>query len=163
MEKKGAVRLLTLTTAKESDNAAFQEHFRMLRMRLLRRGLLTDYIRCPEYTESHLRHEHIIFRGSYIDQLFISHLWNEIHGAPVVYLQRVRGKRGIASYLAKYMAKALQGRYSYSWGWVWKGFCKSWKLLKAFSQEYAWSFHQLLTTWRWCIKVGMKPEEVIPI
>lgn len=114
LEKKGQVRLITLTTATESQNEAFQKDFRKLRMRLLRRGLFLDYIRCPEFTKSGLRHEHILFRGSYIEQAYLSYLWKSIHGAPVVDIRRVWGKSRMAGYLASYMAKAPAGRYCYS-------------------------------------------------
>lgn len=159
MHKPGKLRLLTLTTAKESDNETFQRHFRQLRMRLLRRGLLLDYIRCPEFTESGLRHEHILFRGSFIEQSALSHLWAQIHGAPVVDIRRVWGKRRVAGYLASYLAKSPCGRYAYSWGWVWKGFAKSWQVLKAFSREMAWDYRYLLTVWRTCVLMNVRPED----
>ena len=159
LERGGDLRLLTLTTARQSDNALFQKHFRMVRMRLLRRGLLLDYIRCREMTKSGLRHEHILFRGSYIEQAFLSHLWSEIHGAPVVWIQSVRGKGRLASYLAKYATKGLEARTSYSWGWVWRGFAHSWALVKRIGQKYGYPFTQVLTYWRWCVKLKYKPDE----
>ena len=159
MQKPGTLRLLTLTTADLADNAAFQRHFRQLRMRLLRRGLLLEYIRCPEFTKDGLRHEHILFRGTYITQAYLSHLWASIHGAPVVDIRRSWARRRLAGYLASYLAKSPAGRYSYSWGWVWKGFGKSWKVLKGFSREMGWNFHKLLTTWRWCVSLNMRPED----
>lgn len=160
LEKGGSVRLITLTTSKVSDNARFQSDFRKLRMRLLRRKLLVDYIRCPEYTKSGLRHEHILFRGSYIEQSYLSYLWEKIHSAPVVDIRRVWGKHRMAGYLASYMAKAPAGRYAYSWGWVWKGFAGSWKDLKAMSYWNCWTFKELLTIWRWSVKLDRKTEEV---
>ncbi|MBA7712533.1 hypothetical protein ES703_121511 [subsurface metagenome] len=162
MEKKGRLRFLTLTTSRVGDNASFQQHFRQLRMRLLRRRLLLDYIRCPECTKSGLRHEHILFRGSYIEHAYISFLWAKLHNAPIVDIKGVWSRRGMAGYMAGYMAKSPAGRYSYSWGWVWRGFAKSWKLLKRFSREMAWSYDHLLTVWRWHVRLGIKVEEVIP-
>ena len=161
LEKQG--RLLTLTTSDVGLNSAFQKHFRMLRMRLLRRKLLLDYIRCPEYTKSGLRHEHICFRGSYIDQVYLSKLWDRIHRSPVVDIRKVGSLRSVASYLASYMAKAPAGRYAYSWGWVWKGFVGSWKLLKSYSRQMGWSYGKLLTKWRIMIKMDRRPEEFIPV
>ncbi|GAI62869.1 unnamed protein product, partial [marine sediment metagenome] len=110
--KPGKLRLITLTTATKDKNADFQKDFRKLRMRLLRRHLLMDYIRCRETTKSGLRHEHILFRGSYIEQVFLSHLWSEIHGTPVVDIRKVSGKRALASYLAKYASKGITARTS---------------------------------------------------
>ena len=161
LKKRGAVRLITLTTANESQNAVFQKHFRQLRMRLLRRGLLVDYIRCPEFTKGGLRHEHILFRGSYIDQWYLSNLWYRIHGARIVDIRRVHSGRGLAGYMASYMAKAPAGRYCYSWGWVWKGFAGSWKRLLCFYRESSATFQETLTFWDWCIKMDKRPEEVL--
>ena len=159
LEKGGQLRLITLTTARENDNKDFQRHFRMLRMRLLRRGLLLDYIRCREMTKSGLRHEHILFRGSYIEQVYLSLMWNEIHGAPVVWIQRVKGKSRLASYLAKYACKGIEARTAYSWGWVWRGFARSWALVKQVGWRWGYTFTQVLTYWRLCIRMNYKPDE----
>ncbi|MBA7580384.1 hypothetical protein ES708_22275 [subsurface metagenome] len=159
LEKPGELRLITLTTARRSDNELFQKHFRMLRMRLFRRHLLLDYIRCREMTRSGLRHEHILFRGSYIHQAFLSHLWGEIHGAPVVDIRMTYGKGRLASYLAKYASKGVEARTAYSWGWVWRGFAKSWALVKRIGWQYGYSLQQVLTYWRWCVKFKYKPDE----
>ena len=163
LQKQGAVRMLTLTTARQSDNKDFQKHFRMLRMRLLRRNLLVDYIRCPEMTASGLRHEHILFRGSYIEQAFLSFLWLRIHGAPIVDIRAVGGGRRLAGYMAGYMAKNPAGRYAYSWGWVWKGFAGTWKRLCRFQRESSGTFSEMLTFWNDCIRLGERPEEILPI
>ena len=157
--KSGEVRLLTLTSSTESASANFQKDFRKLQMRLKRRGLIEDYIRCPEKTRSGLRHEHILFRGSYIEQAYLSYLWAKIHDSPVVDIRRVRGRHSLACYLAGYLAKSPAGRYSYSWGWVWKGFSESWKVLKRFSREMAWSYKYLLTIWQNCVIQNVKPED----
>ncbi|MBA7545810.1 hypothetical protein ES705_38191 [subsurface metagenome] len=163
LKKAGAVRLVTLTSRAVDDNEKFQRDFRCLRMRLLRRRLLVDYIRCPEFTKGGLRHEHILFRGSYIDQRYLSAEWERIHGARVVDIRRVRGGRGLAGYMASYMAKAPAGRYCYSWGWVWKGFAGSWKALCRFYRESSWTFQDILTFWDLCIRLDKRPEAYIPI
>lgn len=164
LEKQGTIRLITLTTSHECQNETFQKHFRMLRMRLLRRKVLLDYIRCPEYTKTHLRHEHILFRGSYIEQRYLSKLWSDIHGAPVVDIRLVKGQRGrAAGYMANYMAKAPSGRYAYSWGWVWKGFAGTWAKMKRLGWEVGASPQEVLTFWKRCIRLNIRPEEVLPI
>lgn len=161
LERGENVRLLTLTSSPESGN--FQNDFRKLIKRLNRRGLITSYIRVPELCKSGLRHDHIIIRGSYIEQQYLSYLWKSLHHAEVVDIRKVSKKPGLASYLANYISKNPASRYSYSWGWVWKGFVHSWKGLKGFSKEMGWPFIRLLTTWRWCVRMNIKPEEVIPI
>ncbi|MBA7712819.1 hypothetical protein ES703_121809 [subsurface metagenome] len=159
LEKGGQLRLLTLTSASPADNDNFQKDFRKLRMRLLRRGLLLDYIRCREMTKSGRRHEHILFRGSYIEQVYLSHLWKEIHGAPVVWIQSVRGKGRLASYLAKYASKGNEARTAYSWGWVWRGFARSWFLVKRVGWKWGYTFLEVLTYWRSCVRLNYKPDE----
>ena len=162
--RPGEVRFLTLTSAPGTQDL-FQKHFRMLIMRLKRRGLVQDYIRCPELTKGGLRHDHIVFRGTYIEQAFLSALWGEIHGSPVVDIRRVVGsplhRHRVASYLATYLAKSPCARYSYSWGWVWKGFAKSWRVLKRVSWDIGWNYRQLLTFWEMHVKVGKRPEETL--
>ncbi|MBA7587499.1 hypothetical protein ES708_29529 [subsurface metagenome] len=159
LEKGGRLRLLTLTTADKKENERFQKHFRMLRMRLLRRGLMLDYIRCRELTKNGRRHEHILFRGSYIDQIYLSHLWEGIHGAPVVWIQCIRGKRRLAGYLAKYASKGLEARIAYSWGWVWRGFAKSWALVRRVGRQWGYTFPEVLTYWRECVRLNYKPDQ----
>lgn len=158
LERDGNVRLLTLTSGFQSP-ADFQGSFRKLRMRLLRRKLLVDYIRCPELTTGGLRHEHILFRGHYIDQVYLSVLWYSIHKAEVVDIRKAWGRRGLACYLADYLAKAPAGRYSYSWGWVWRGYAKSWKILKKVAIFKGWDKQKLLTKWRIHVRLNVKPEE----
>ena len=162
LERQGLLRLLTLTTASKVSNETFQKDFRKLRMRLLRRGLFLEYIRCPELTKSGLRHEHILFRGSYIEQAYLSKLWSDIHNSPVVDIRRAWGKRRLANYLASYVTKEMCGRLSWSWGWVWKGFVHSWTLLKKFSREMGWNYKKLLTTWKWCLILDIHPEKELP-
>lgn len=157
--EKGQVRMITLTSSRVELNERFQGDFRKLRMRLLRRNLLVDYIRTPEYTESGLRHEHILFRGSYIAQRFLAKLWGELHESDIIDIRLVKGRRRIAVYLAKYMSKAPSGRYSYSWGWVWKGFATTWKYLKRVSYQNGWKYKELLTIWRMMIKLKVNLRE----
>lgn len=161
LEKRGQVRLLTLTSAApDTAGRDFQTSFRRLRMRLLRRGMLVDYIRCPEYTKKGARHEHILFRGSFIEQRYLSHLWQEIHNSPVIDIRGIRaGKRALAGYLASYMAKSPAGRYAYSWGWVWKGFVKSWTFLRRLGYAYGMPFQDILHMWRILVQCGKRPEE----
>ena len=161
LEKNGNVRLLTLTSSPGAGD--FQNDFRKLVKRLNRRGLVEDYIRCPELTQSGLRHDHIVFRGTYIDQQYLSALWLKLHNSSVVDIRRVHGSRGVACYLANYLAKSPASRYSYSFNWVWRGFAKSWKLLRGFSKEMGWSYMRLLTTWRWHVRMNIRVEELIPI
>jgi len=130
-------------------------------MRLQRRGLIEAYIKIPEMSKNGKQHLHLIFRGKYIAQAYLSDQWQEIHKAKIVDIRRVHlknGKRGLAAYMAKYMAKENMYRYSWSWSWVWKGFCGHWTHLKR-----TWRYHnalgmnsnfyELLRMWRHFLKL----------
>ncbi len=160
--RSGELRVLTLTTKKGVSNESFQKHFRSLRVYLLNRGVLTDYIRCPEFTKTGKRHEHILFRGTYLEQALISRIWGTLHGSPVVYVQRAYGKRGIANYLANYLIKSPAGRYAYSWGWVWQGFAHSWRVIKRIGREYQQPFWEIIKAWEWCVHENVRPERWPP-
>jgi len=129
-------------------------------MRLKRRGLIDAYIKVPEPSKNGKQHLHIIFRGKYIAQAYLSQQWQEIHKAKIVDIRRVgynRGKRGLAADMAKYMARKNMYRYSWSWSWVWKGFCKHWDQLKRTWTYYnAISAHsprwELIAIWRHFVK-----------
>ena len=160
LERDGHCRLLTLTSSITSGN--FQRDFRCLIMRLRRRGLVTDYIRIAELTRSGLRHDHILIRGGYIEQVYLGKLWASIHSAPIVDIRKAYGNRRLSNYLAKYLAKDSVARMSYSWGWVWRGLAKSWTRLLKFAREMGWNFDKVLTVWRVCVKVNYRPENFMP-
>ena len=132
--------------------------------RLKRRGLVSGYIQCTEHTESGLAHKHIIFRGRYIDQVFLSRTWRSIHKAYVVDIRRIKkfeSNNQIASYLAKYMAKE-GARYSWSWGWLWRGFAKDWQNLKKMGRicrdaGYPAPMSGLLHVWKACCRSLRSP------
>jgi len=131
-------------------------------MRLKRRNLIQGYIKVPEASKNGKQHLHVLFRGSYIDQVLIGRWWQEIHHARIVDIRKVKAYRPrklLASYMAKYMSKENIYRYSWSWGWVWKGFCKDWAYLKKLSWQYARygfpvPFDRILRIWHACLKAG---------
>lgn len=134
LEKDSNCRFVTLTSSLNSKNF-IQQDLRRLVMRLRRRGILTDYIRVVEFTKSGLEHVHMIYRGKFLPQPELSRLWEEIHQAPVVDIRSIRSSRrhlrGAAAELAKYMAKEASRRYAWSWGWVYKGFVRTWMMAKS--------------------------------
>lgn len=160
----GRLRLLTLTSSKDSPDTC-QRSFRCLIMRLRRRGLVQGYIKVPERSKNGKQHLHILFRGSFIDQRLISTWWEEIHHAKVVDIRLVKkssNPRKIASDMASYMAKDNLFRYSWDWGWVWRGFCRDWKALKRIAAAMSldgviFPFARVLDVWRLCLKAG-KPD-----
>ncbi|MBA7585803.1 hypothetical protein ES708_27792 [subsurface metagenome] len=76
---------------------------------------------------------HIIYSGPFIPQGQLSRLWDEIHNSPIVYIQKMRFRRKrLVNYLMKHYLPAhdvggLYTRMSWSWGWVFRGFCGAWK------------------------------------
>lgn len=159
LERGGKLRFLTLTSSNEAP-ADIQKSWRALYMRMLRRGLITGYIKVPELTEAGKQHLHVLFRGNFIAQRLLSLWWSEIHQSSVVDIRFVRpygGKKRVASYMAKYMSKEQAGRYSWSWGWVWRGFCRHWTLYKRYWHQHVErpgrnSFANCLTGWQFWLK-----------
>lgn len=164
LERGGQMRFLTLTSSNESPHTC-QRSFRILYMRLKRRGLIKGYIKVPEPSKNGKQHLHVLFRGSYIEQQLLSRWWQDIHHAKVVGITRVskrRGKKGLAAYMAKYMSKDNFYRYSWSWEWVWRGFCKDWAdLKKRFRQLEPFfnnlTFTYLIKVWAWCLRNDFHP------
>ncbi|MBA7716670.1 hypothetical protein ES703_125744 [subsurface metagenome] len=140
-------------------------------MRLRRLGVLTDYIRVIEYTKSGYEHVHMIYRGVYIPQPVLSRLWQEIHQAPIVDIRSVKASkqhlRGAAAELAKYMAKEGCRRYSWSWGWVYKGFVHTWMLAKSLFRSFlryhpiANAFSRFLDLWHIHLKSRSPPSHLL--
>lgn len=164
----GSLRFLTLTSSPQAPGD-IQKSWRALYMRLLRRGLISGYIKVPETTESGMVHLHILFRGKYISQAVISYWWEQIHQSPVVDIRLLKAygnNKRIASYMAKYMSKELSGRYSWSWGWVWRGFCRDWQLYKRWwwktvHVEGKNSFSNCITGWNMWLKGVWQPDLVL--
>lgn len=168
LEKGGSLRLITLTSS-DAAPGDIQRSFRKLIMRLRRRQLCHDYIKVVEEKDDGRRHIHMCFRGQYIDQAYLSALWEEIHASPVVDIRQVktgsRHKLAVAGYLAKYMAKELTRRYSWSWGWVYKGFVGVWREAKHMLYGYsrfglhAWLWADFLNLWRLHLRRHLSAEE----
>lgn len=166
-ERGGQLRLLTLTSSPASP-PNIQRSLRMLIMRLRRRGLLKDYLRVIEVTESGLNHVHMIFRGSYIEQREVARLWKAIHAANVVDIRSVKSaygsKRRVASYLAKYMVKGMHRRYSWSRSWVYPGFVAVWKCALRIFRSYrsqqipSGKFSQFLSLWHHHLRTLSPPD-----
>lgn len=163
LERGGAFRFLTLTSTRQTSHD-IHKHFRTLMMRLKRRGLVEGYIQVPEFTKTGLAHKHIILRGKFIDQAWLSRSWEEIHGAKIVDIRRIKSRYphgNLAAEMAKYMCKENAFRYSWSWGWVWKGFCRDWHDLKQIWR--CWNelnplepFEKLLKIWRAFLHMGVR-------
>ena len=161
IQRGGQLRFLTLTSSNDSPDTC-QRSFRALYMRLKRRNLMQGYIKVPEASKNGKQHLHVLFRGSYVDQVLIGKWWQQIHKANIVDIRLVKSKRTasvLASYMAKYMSKENIYRYSWNWGWVWRGFCKDWKELNRRVRGYRLSgwdtpFRDIIRFWTGCLRAG---------
>jgi hypothetical protein len=90
---------------------------------------------------------HIIFRGKFIPQKWLSDAWFGIHKSPIVDIRSLyetrKGLTGIVFYLVgNYLAKQSFERMSWGYSWVFPAFVSSWKRL---IEKYG--FKQALFLW----------------
>lgn len=159
----GPLRFLTLTSSRVAPKD-IQRSFRCLMGRLVRRGLVTGYIKVTEYNQKgDLMHLHVLMRGSYVAQWYLSQLWEKIHLSPIVDVRKAYGRKAdVAAYLAKYMVKAGE-RYSWNRAWVYQGFVQTWVELKRKAcyvpQRYRDQFFRfILKAWQGHLRLGTPPE-----
>jgi hypothetical protein len=120
------VRFMTLTSSPRSNWRELNNHFQVLRKRIERTFGKIDYIKFR--TNEGYGVLHIVFVGPFIPQRWLSRNWNEIHGAKIVDIRKVRGEKRLARYLiSNYLVTQTFVRMSWSWGWVFRGFVGWWK------------------------------------
>jgi len=160
MKLAGTYRVVTLTTSQESldQGKSIQDSFRALLGRCRRRGLVTGYCKVVERTKGGVPHIHVIFRGKIIPHWWLSQIWEEIHLSPVVWIQYVRGIKGVARYLAKYLSKDPIARLAPSWDWVWKGFRGDWRILCKWGYWYKIGLPDIVVKWEMMLTLyGLRP------
>jgi len=64
-----------------------------------------EYFRVLEVTKKGWPHYHLVARCPYIPQARISNLWNELTGAPIVDVRKIRKSKEVYYYVMKYLAK----------------------------------------------------------
>jgi len=104
---------LTCAPAKHADResaframgAALPRLFKRIRRAFPRERI--EYLAVWEVTKAGWPHLHVVARGPYIPQRWLSHHWQQLTGAPIVDIRAVRGSRDAARYVAKYLTKAL--------------------------------------------------------
>lgn len=112
--KCDGTRLLTLTMrlSPELDRRdrldSLNCHFRNLMKRLRRHypRARIRYVKVVEWTKNGQPHLHIVLDSPYIPQSYISYLWKDLTGSPIVDIRRIRRKNGSGRYLAKYLTKS---------------------------------------------------------
>lgn len=170
LRRGGSVKVMVLTSSPASP-ADIHHSFRVLKERLRRRGDF-EYLAVCEIGKGGMKHLHIVFRGQFVPQKLLSLWWARIHSAPVVWISAVRGKRGIAGELCKYLVKDMFCRFWSSWYWIYRGWRIVWCMLMKLLhyEKYKVSFKQVLVGWErhlagkalvvggWVVKT---PEEVM--
>ena len=122
------LRFMTLTSSSESEHGSLSRHFQVLRKRIERRfGFLPQYWKINT-NEGH-GVMHIVFKGGFIPQAWLSEAWASIHGACVVDIRALKNRpKRLANYLiSNYLGKQSFERMSWSWNWVFRGFCHLWR------------------------------------
>jgi len=117
---------------------------------------------------------HVLFFGDYLPQAWLSDAWRDIHQSPIVDIRATRSKikghnedkKRLAAYcVLQYCAGQDKFiRYSWSWGWVFRGFVRVWGLLlkhlpfpRALGVwnillERSWVWVDVGPPWRWLFR-----------
>ena len=135
--RKDRLRFATLTTSDEAKNLGLDkklnEHFRVLKMRIFRKyHFKMKYWKIRTNEGNGVLH--IVFRGKYIPQEWLSVQWADIHRSPIVDIRSLYetagGLKGICFYLiCSYLSKQSFERMSWGYSWVFPAFVRCWKRL----------------------------------
>ena len=154
-KKKGwSFKMLTLTSSYESGNLS--RDFEIFLKRLKRFWHLRDipYIKTVEWNKKgDLLHLHIIMYTPYVSIEKIRHIWNEIHHAYEVFIERIKDVDDELNkqfgYIGKYISKDMAKRFSYSRSWL--GFLTNVPLLWKAAVEYY--FELKISDLEWLLRV----------
>jgi hypothetical protein len=104
-----------------------------------------NYLCVFETTKAGTPHLHILTRGSYIAQRWLSSMMKKLADAPIVDVRRVRNKREAAAYVAKYISKAPQRFHGCKRYWR----TQRWELRQVEREGSAWaSLAERRTLWQ---------------
>lgn len=67
-----------------------------------------EYLLVWERTKKGWPHAHLLLQAPYIPQTWLSNVWDELTGAPIVDIRAITGQAQIVSYIAKYLSKDPQ-------------------------------------------------------
>jgi hypothetical protein len=140
------LRFMTLTTATGGSQEKLTRHFQTLRKRIKRAfGFKAEYWKINTSEGNGVLH--IVYKGGFIPQSWLSNAWRQIHGAFIADIHLLKGKdKRIVNYLvSQYLCKQPFERMSWSWNWVFRGFCGVWK--RQFSFWYMDNRIKCLKAW----------------
>ena len=121
------LRFMTLTSALGSRVGRLSRDFQVLRKRVEHAfGWIPQYWKINTNEGNGVMH--IVFKGGFIPHAWLSDAWSAIHGARIVDIRALKGSpRKLANYLVgNYLCKQSFERMSWSWNWVFRGFCGLW-------------------------------------
>jgi len=131
--RKDRPRFMTLTSSPGSDKTKLNAHFRTLKMRIFRKfHFKMKYWKIRTNEGNGVLH--IVFRGKFIPQEWLSTQWTDIHQSPIVDIRSLyetaNGLKGICFYLiGNYLSKQSFERMSWGYSWVFPAFVGCWKRL----------------------------------
>lgn len=64
-----------------------------------------EYLRILEVTKKGWPHYHLVVRGAYVPQAWLANRWDELTGAHIVDIRRVKNMKHAAAYIMKYLYK----------------------------------------------------------
>lgn len=154
------MRFMTLTTAVGGSFERLRRDFQTLRKRIEHEfRFLAQYwsVRTDEGNGV----LHIVFKGGFIPHAWLSKAWESIHGAKIVDIREIKGSsKRVASYLiSNYLCKQSFERMSWSWNWVFRGFCGLWHT--RFSAWYRRDSVACLKAWNDLICHFSRPVSVV--
>ncbi len=117
----GGFKFLTLTSSHESGDLARDFDVFLKRLKRFINQEQIPFIKVPEFNKREdLKHLHILLYCPYVDIEWIRDQWNDIHAAYEVWIEGIYSEgemRKEINYMAKYLSKSIQGRFSYSRSW----------------------------------------------
>lgn len=148
IQKGYILRFYTLTTStrprplkRNGKTRSLNDAFNLFKMRIERATIKKDgfrgfkfsrYFKIETYEGNGVLH--VVYHGTkkhYIPKGWITKTWSEIWNSEVNDIRLVKNPNGITRYLvANYLMKNPIKRMSCGWGWLWRGFCASWKKIK---------------------------------
>ncbi len=148
----GGFKFLTLTSSYDSGDLSRDFDVFLKRLKRYINQDQVPYIKVPEFNKrKDLKHLHILIYCPFVDIEWIREQWNDIHGAYEVWIEGIYSQREMnkeINYMAKYLSKSIQGRFSYSRSWFsnLRRLPKLWHALVVFrfkyfvDQEWAWIY-----------------------
>jgi len=92
------VRFITLTTSSKGAKRSMYHDFRCLKYRIKRHFGEFEYLKVN--TNEGYGVIHLLYKGTYIPQGWLSQNWDDIHNSPVVDIRFMRGgTNGLGSYI----------------------------------------------------------------